>query len=94
MQFEKGFLEQIARTSIVAHSCANESVHARSERTIQSFESREASTLVLAHESIERLNALELRHVVAEKYSSSMIHLARIDELLDVQRKARLFSVL
>ena len=91
MQFEKGFLVQIARTSIVAHSCANESVHARSERPVQSFESREASTLVLAHESIERLSALELDHVAAEKYSSSMIHPARIDELLNVRRKLSLF---
>ena len=71
MQFEKSFLEQIARTSSVAHPCANESVHARSERTIQSLESREASILVLAHESGERLGALELGHVVAEKNNSA-----------------------
>jgi hypothetical protein len=67
MYLEKSFLEQIAATNIVAHSCANECVHARSERTIQSFESRDASALVLAHVSFERLSALELGHVVAEK---------------------------
>ena len=67
MQFEKGFLEQIARTNLIAHSCANEPAHARSERTIQSFESREVATLVLAHESGERLSAFELGHVVAER---------------------------
>jgi hypothetical protein len=67
VQFEKGFLEQIARTSIVANSCANKSVHTRSEISIQSFESREASALILAHESIEYLSALVLGHGVAKK---------------------------
>lgn len=67
MQFKKDFLEQIARTSIVAHSGANESAHAWSERTIHSFESREASTLIFAHVSVERLFALEIGHVGAKE---------------------------
>jgi len=67
VQLEKGFLEQIARTSIVANSCANEAVHARSERPVQGFESREAPALILAHELIEYLSALVLGHGVAKK---------------------------
>lgn len=67
MQLKKDFLKQIARPSIVAHSCANEPVDARSQRTIQRFESRQASTLVFAHVSIERLRALGIGHVATEK---------------------------
>src|SRR3954451_5248430 len=87
MQFEEGFLQQVARKSLVAHSGANESLHARSERAIQSFESREASTLVLTHESLVCLCALELGHVLAKEISYSMIHPERIDELLDVRQR-------
>jgi len=67
MKLEKGFLEQIARTSIVANSRANESVHAWCERSVQIFEGREASALILAHESIEYLSPLVLGHGVAKK---------------------------
>ena len=92
MQFEKGLLQQIARTSIIAHAGANERAQARSDRAIQSFERGEASTLVFAHEHIEGLSILEPGHVAARKdISSSMIHLARIGELPDVRRKTRLF---
>src|SRR5689334_14323034 len=64
-------LKQITSAAFVTHFRANESLHARSERTIQSFESRKASSLVLAHQYIERFSALRLSHGHGEKYFSA-----------------------
>src|SRR5262245_18866724 len=68
MDLQKSLLKQITGAAFVSHFRANEAVHARSERTIQSFESREASSLVLAHQDIERFSTLGLSHGHAEKY--------------------------
>lgn len=58
MNFQKRFLQQIARARIVTHSRANEGSQARGERAIQRLERREASSLVLAHEFVERLGVV------------------------------------
>jgi hypothetical protein len=42
MDFQKRFLQQIARARIVTHSRANEASQARGERAIQRLERREA----------------------------------------------------
>jgi hypothetical protein len=67
MDLEKSLLKQITSAAFVTHFRANESMHARSERTIQSFESRKASSLVLAHQYLERFSTLRLSHGHGEK---------------------------
>src|SRR3954464_11151592 len=87
MQLQECFLKQLIRTRLVAHSSANKSIHTRSERSIQSLESRKASALILAHEFIERVGALRLGHTIAENNLRSMIHLGETHELLWKWRK-------
>src|ERR1700754_3745268 len=89
MDFQKRFLQQIARARIVTHPRVNEAAQARGERAVQRLERREASLLVLAHEFVERLGAGGFGHGHGEKYFAAMIHLARFGELPGVQPTQR-----
>ena len=86
MDFQKRFLQQIARARIVTHSRANEASQARGERAIQRLERREAPSLVLAHEVVEHLGFVGFGHGHGEKNSAVMIHLARYAEVPGVRK--------
>ena len=62
MDLEKSFLKHIAHAGRIAHSGANKSAQRRRERAIERFKRGNASTLVLAHELVERVNALGFGH--------------------------------